>query len=258
MGIIYKLEFSNGKAYIGLTTTSLKLRLRDHRKATLGKTPYAVHRAWLKYGEPRVTILAIVADAYIHAAEIAAIREHNTKIPHGYNLTDGGEGCVGMIVSEITREKLRKHNLGKKKSPEALAKLKASLMGHAVSDAARRKIGEKNRAHMTGKKLTPEAREKLVAFNTGRTHAVSDEARAKMRSAKLGTKQTAEHRAKIAASNMGRVMTAETREKLAKSATGRKASDSTKAAQSEAAKRRGISPETRAKMNAAHALRRTY
>lgn len=34
------------------------------------------------------------------------ISELNTKVPNGYNLTDGGEGAVGVIISEESRKKM--------------------------------------------------------------------------------------------------------------------------------------------------------
>jgi len=42
----------------------------------------------------------------------------------------------------------------RKQSPELIAKRSAGLMGHIVSDATRKKIGEANRRRKLGKELT--------------------------------------------------------------------------------------------------------
>ena len=40
------------------------------------------------------------------------ISELNTKVPNGYNLTDGGEGAVGAIISEESRKKMSEAKKG--------------------------------------------------------------------------------------------------------------------------------------------------
>ena len=61
MGLIYKLTFSNGKVYIGMTRVSLRKRLYCHAfKSKAEKPKLPVHRAWKLHGEPASEILAIV------------------------------------------------------------------------------------------------------------------------------------------------------------------------------------------------------
>jgi len=50
------------------------------------------------------------------------------------NITDGGEGASGWVVSEETRKKFREQNLGRKKSEETRRKLSASLRGKKQSE----------------------------------------------------------------------------------------------------------------------------
>jgi hypothetical protein len=45
------------------------------------------------------------------------------------NYTDGGEGVLGLIVSDETKEKMRLAQTGKKQSPEQIAKRVAKLKG---------------------------------------------------------------------------------------------------------------------------------
>jgi hypothetical protein len=82
------------------------------------------------------------------------------------NMTSGGEGSRGRIISDEQREKMR----GRKHSDEARRKM------------SERQMGELN--HNYGKKESPEAKEKNRASNTGRKH--SDETKKKMREAQLG------------------------------------------------------------------------
>lgn len=64
------------------------------------------------------------------------------------NKTDGGDGPSGMIVSEATKEKMRQAKVGKKQSPETVAKRFAAKkkFKHTAESI------EKMRASKTGKK----------------------------------------------------------------------------------------------------------
>jgi len=109
------------------------------------------------------------------------------------NMTDGGEGIVGLVrsaehranlsasgmghtVSEETRDKLRAANLGKIPSPDTLAKRSTALRGRVFSAEHRAKLS----AALLGRTLTPEHCANLSAATSGRT-------------------LTAEHRANISA-----------------------------------------------------------
>jgi hypothetical protein len=90
------------------------------------------------------------------------------------NLTDGGDGPAGRIVSDETRTRLRSSHLGTKLSQKQLATLRAANLGRS---------------------LTPEHRAKLIASRLGKSH--SEETRAKLRKAHLGRKTSDEHRRNI-------------------------------------------------------------
>jgi len=76
------------------------------------------------------------------------------------NLTDGGDGGCGVIISEQTRDKLReisktkKANLGKKLSKEWKENIRLSVLGRKFSKEHKSKIGEanKNRIHLQSTK----------------------------------------------------------------------------------------------------------
>ena len=48
-GSIYKIEFSNGKHYIGLTTTSLDQRKNEHKKSAKNGDTRCLYNALRKY-----------------------------------------------------------------------------------------------------------------------------------------------------------------------------------------------------------------
>ena len=214
MGVLYKMDFPNGKSYIGITVFDIRRRMREHRKLAELNKGFGVHRAWRKYGEPRVTVLAVLENDELYSTEMRAIAAYATKAPRGYNLTIGGEGAVGQIVSEETRQKLRAANLGKKHSEETKKKRSLAMTGKVCSEETRRKIGAANKINGLGRVPSQAAREKLRITSTDKTHTVSAEGREKMRQAKLGTKMSDAHREKLRAASLGRVMSDEQKEKL--------------------------------------------
>lgn len=105
-----------------MTSQRFSDRWRGHMKAAARGSNLAVHRAIRKYGD--ITV-AIVADGVpkneLAAREMAAIAALCTKVPNGYNLTDGGDGVAGWYFSadENTKEAFRE------KSRERMKKLHA-------------------------------------------------------------------------------------------------------------------------------------
>jgi len=92
-----------------------------------------------------------------------------------FNLTDGGEGTNGHIVTAETKAKQSASRMGWKPSPETIAKRLASMTGYVVSDETR----EKMRLAQTGRKQTPETKAKISAIVRARG-PVSVLTRAKM------------------------------------------------------------------------------
>ena len=150
----------NGKQYIGITN-SLSKRWNKHKNAT-GSAP-ALHAAIKKYG---LTAFAFthIADAFDSEAakkiEIMLIAEHNTVAPHGYNLTSGGDGTLNPSLE--TRQKLSVSHKGKIQSEATKAKRSESL----------------KKAYAEGRKTS----------NLGVTWNQSEEAKQKIKAAKMGEK----------------------------------------------------------------------
>jgi group I intron endonuclease len=191
-GILYKLDFTNGKSYIGITLKSLHYRLKEHAKRVKLGDGDGIHNAWRKHGEPTSYVLAVLCKDDIYETEKRAIKIFNTKFPNGYNLTDEGEGVAGKIVTDETKAKLRNANLGKKASLETKAKMSKAGIGRICSEETRRKIGAKNKINSKGYVKSAETIEKLRLLSIGRTHTVSEESKVKMRLVKLGRKLSEE------------------------------------------------------------------
>lgn len=182
MGELYRLEFPNGKSYIGITKQTAAQRFARHVKKTRAGQRNAVNNAIQKYGVDAVRVVTlVVADwGYLCAAEKRAIEAFKTRAPRGYNLTAGGEGVPGLPCSPSTREKISKANSGRKLTDAQRAKIsKALRMRGPVTEATRRKLSEA----ITGKTHAAAVRAKCGVANIGRT--ITEEAKAKQRATVL-------------------------------------------------------------------------
>ena len=77
--------------------------------------------------------------------EILLIEKYGRKnlgLGNLVNMTDGGEGSFGHIVSDDIRQKLSEANKGKKQSSETIAKRVEKTLGKTRSKEARQKMSE--------------------------------------------------------------------------------------------------------------------
>ena len=109
------------------------------------------------------------------------------------NLTDGGEGKAGAILSLETRAKIGASNTNP--SPETLVKM----------SAAQCKRSPETRAKMSAAHMGHKASLETIAKLTGRKH--SPETKARISATKTGCKLSPEHRAKLSAALMGNTRT---------------------------------------------------
>lgn len=212
-GFLYLLTFPNGKAYVGITSRTVKERFDEHvNNNRYGKRACAVHAAIEKYGAPSVKVDVLAEASWEHLVdlEIKAIAALNTRPPFGYNLTIGGEGVRGMDA--VTRAKISASSIGKKMSAAACEKMRANRTGKTHSAETKRKMSD-------AKKLSP---------------------------------KNADHIANLAAINAGRVVTEETRFKISEAIKGIVRSETTRIKIGEASKGRCASAETKAKLRAIH------
>jgi group I intron endonuclease len=160
--VIYKItNLINGKLYIGQTTTTIEKRFKQHiyKYSTNSKYKTIINQAIKKYGKENFQIEIIDVGADINELNLKEkkwIVELNTIMPHGYNMTTGGDRYV---MSEETKEKLRKSSTGKKVSDETRKKQSKSHMGHVVKEETKEKI----RRFYKGKKQSKDLVEKRIA-----------------------------------------------------------------------------------------------
>lgn len=196
-GGIYAIRHvASGKLYVG-SSVDVHKRRREHRSA-LKRGDHAnarLQNAWNKYGPGAFVfeILEIVDDLRdLIPREQAAIDHFDSSSrTKGYN--------IGHVADAPM--------LGRKMSPEAIAKSASGHRGLKMSPEAIAKVAATKR----GRKHTPETLAKMSESQRGRKH--TPEARARISAARKGKALSPEHRAKISESKKGKTWDAETRSK---------------------------------------------
>ena len=137
-GVVYLLiDGTNDMEYVGQTIKTAEKRFREHTKSDC-----YIGRAIRAHREENF-VIAVLKDCYskeeLDRWEKHFIRLRNTKCPNGYNMTDGGEGSIGL-----------------KFTPEQLARLSEAHKGHRHTEEQKAKIslaltGKKNRLNIARK-----------------------------------------------------------------------------------------------------------
>lgn len=194
--IVYALCEENGYVrYIGKSTSGLK-RVNGHRSEAFGK-----HRTyknnWLKSKfESGVKPLVKILDESSNGTDLAlkeklAIYLYKTAGYNLTNLTNGGEGVSGRVLSEESRRKMS-----------------SSRKGIKYSDETRRNMsnGQRNRTdRKVGYKITETHRQRLRdAWQIRKLVPVSQDTRNKLSMVAKGRKLTEEHKRKVSEWNTGR------------------------------------------------------
>lgn len=211
----------NAKVYVGKTNdvshrwaqyVSDSKRNRHHMLIVRAMKKHGIHNFLMEVLEEFDTENAALC------AERRWIKHYNsTDLSCGYNLDSGGLG--GKSLSSETKEKLSEVMKGRKKSPEAVAKVAAALRGRKLSPETRARMSQAKK----GKKRDPEVGKKVSEALKGKP--LSEETKAKMAAARVGRKLSPEHVEKVAAANRGQKRTLETRARISK---GRKGKGSSK------------------------------
>lgn len=107
MGEIYKItNLVNGKCYIGKTKFTSLIRWKAHIN---GRSPSSlIYKAIAKYGVEHFSFEVLesnVPEKVLNEREMFNIKAFNSKVPNGYNKTDGGDGCNGFVASQEWRYK---------------------------------------------------------------------------------------------------------------------------------------------------------
>jgi group I intron endonuclease len=203
----------NNKGYVGITTRSLDRRWYEHRFVA-NSCGQLLAKAINKYGEQAFEIMPIASAKTLEnlkEVEKDLIVQFQTKVPFGYNLTDGGDGVFGFKQSEEQKKRNGDLKRGTKASEETKAKMRVA---HS---------GEKN--HFYGKNHTEEAKRKNAEAHIGKTghwagKARNEETKKKISESlkgKAGRPHTEEAKQKISNAHKGKKQappSLETRKKL--------------------------------------------
>jgi len=191
----------NNKGYVGITTRSLDRRWYEHCFVA-NSCGQLLAKAINKYGEQAFEIMPIASAKTLEnlkEVEKDLIIQFQTKVPFGYNLTDGGDGVFGFKQSEEQKKRNGDLKRGTKASKETKQKMK---IAH---------LGENN--HFYGKNHTEEAKRKNADAHMGKVGHW------------LGKPRDKETRKKISESlknKVGKPHTEETKKKLSLAHTGKK------------------------------------
>ncbi len=173
-GIIYLATNKvNGKIYVGKTAREFFVRIREHEYDARNKANTAFSRAIAKYGIEAFSfeVLETCPVEDIDERERFWISQRKCRKPHGYNLTDGGDGTIGLKRPDVTARLCamtgeRNHQFGKKHSPEMVEVYRKASSGEnnarygvVLSEEFRLKLSGKIKAAMS----RPEVRERFLA-----------------------------------------------------------------------------------------------
>ena len=129
-GSIYKIQFPNGKHYIGLNTTSLEQRKKGHKHAAKSDDTRCLYNALRKYDivDTFELIEIDTADTLeeLYEKEISYIIEYNSYYMdmNGYNMTRGGDGVSGYVPTEEEIKRMSERMKKKMENPEARERMK--------------------------------------------------------------------------------------------------------------------------------------
>lgn len=211
---VYRHISPSGKVYIGITKCELEKRWKNGKGYEYNSI---FSNAIKKYGwnnfkhEVLFSELNEVSAKLIECDLIYYYKQLNIS----YNITDGGDGSAGLIMSEESRKKMSAAKKGKPSvrrgchlSEETKEKLRQANLGKHISEEAKEKIRSKN------KEKTP--------WNKGiKGMHLSEEAKEKIRQANTGRHPTEETRIKLSEARKNRIITEETRLKLSEACKGK-------------------------------------
>jgi group I intron endonuclease len=238
--------------YIGISKHPEK-RWRQHKKnSEIGvKTPLCDAIRSFGFECIEKTVLLKTTSHMARIRERHYIAEHGTRVPFGYNLTEGGDGAInlpadvrtrmgaknrGRMHTAETRAKMSASSRSKElMTPAVKAKISAATKGKKRSEETRRKISEIQRGKVRGPRdpiITAKVIESL------RIHFLDPANRERARIQATGRKMTAEQNAKNSAAKTGHWQDPEYRAKMLIAFSGRPAqTEAQKAKRAEALRR---------------------
>ena len=147
-GIIYMYKSPSGKYYIGQTIRT-KFRKNENLSRAFNGSELPFQRAIRKYGMDsfEYSILCKITcsntetlSEILNNLEQYYITKYNSKVPTGYNVTEGGEGNLGIVLSEETKYKMSLSKVGHKCSTNTKKKMSEWQVGKKLSEDTKNKI----------------------------------------------------------------------------------------------------------------------
>lgn len=135
---VYKITNKvNNKVYIGITSKGISARWKEHLYSAEHGCPFKLHNAIRKYGKENFSVELI---DFANSREELAQKEQqyiseykSIQDEYGYNMTEGGDGTFGKVVSEETKEKIRQKAIGREVTEAT--RLKLSEAGKVITEA---------------------------------------------------------------------------------------------------------------------------
>jgi group I intron endonuclease len=193
----------NGKSYVGITTRKIARRWYEH--CYVGNScGQLLNKAINKYGIDAFEIQVVASAKTIpdlKELEKQLIVQYQTKVPNGYNLTDGGDGLTGYRHTEEDKKRNGDLKRGPVHSTETKQKMKDAHLGEnnhfygkSHSEETKQRISATKQANPTrywlGKQRNKETCKKISESLTGqlgRPH--TEESKKKISLAHIGKKQ---------------------------------------------------------------------
>lgn len=166
---VYIHTTPSNKAYVGITCQK-----PDHRWN--GGRGYKQHRyfnqAIKKYGwdniKHTIFVDGLTKQEACHVEQLLIALFNTTNRQYGYNISYGGEtGTRGIKLSETTRNKIAKANMGRSKTPYEIEKIRNAHLGKTLSDDTKRKLHNCN----IGKHLSEDTKRKIGESLKGKTYS---------------------------------------------------------------------------------------
>lgn len=150
--------------YVGKTARSLSRRLGNHIANAKGNKHNKHLSNWIIkiLNDNKRPIIELLEEC-----EYSVWQEREkfwiSQFPNLINLTKGGDGCLGFIHDNLTKEKLRMAMKGRKHTEEFKQAMSLRLKGKPLSEEHKANIGKAN----SGKKATDATKKKLSESHKG-------------------------------------------------------------------------------------------
>ena len=174
-GLLYKLTFPNGKLYIGITRESLAMRIRRHIQYARQGRMLALSCAIRAHGESSFIAEVIGQGDWdsLKQMEIAAILEHRQAGFVLYNMTNGGDGSLGLPRTAETKAKISAALKGRVMyfSDEHKKRISEAQKGKVIPEDVKQKMREAAKRRCSLAPMSPEQRKKISDSLLGKKHS---------------------------------------------------------------------------------------